>query len=471
MKKQLVAILISSVLGILLSGVVMAENSEQHPYPQSYDGWRMGVQTWSFRKFTLFEAIDKTRSLGLGYIQAYPGQKVSDKINKGFGPDLSPQQRQEVKAKLNETGIKIFAFGVTGISTDEAKAGKLFEFAKEMGIETIASEPKLKQFDLIDELCQKHKIKLAIHNHPKASRYWNPDTVLKACQGRSKWIGACADVGHWVRSDLNPVECLKKLEGRIHDVHIKEIDKGHDVVWGTGQARIEGVLKELHRQNFKGTFSIEYEYNWNNNVPEIRQSVDYFNSVAATLKPTGWKPLFDGNLSNAVFKPNSWVVEDGQLIRKGGGDIWTDAKYSNFVLDLEFKLEKGTNSGIFLRTAKRSWLPWAEVQIEDSYGKPVSKHICGGIFDIKEPSVNAVKPAGQWNRMTITAMDSKIRVILNHQLTLNIDLEKWTEPHKNPDGTKNKFDIAYKDLPRKGWIGLQDHGQNVWFRNIRIKEL
>ena len=124
-----------------------------------------------------------------------------------------------------------------------------------------------------------------------------------------------------------------------------------------------------------------------------------------------------------------------------------------------------------MRAAKHSWLPWAEVQIEDTYGKPVSKHICGGIFDIKEPAVNAVKPPGQWNRMTITAMDSKIRVILNHQLTLDIDLEKWTEPHKNPDGAKNKFDVAYKDLPRKGWIGFQDHGQNVWFRNIRIKEL
>ncbi len=471
MKNRFVTTLISSVLGMLLSGVVMAENPEQHPCPQSYDGWRMGVQTWSFKKFTLFEAIDKTRSLGLEYIQAYPGQKVSDKINKGFGPDLSPQQREKVKAKLKETGIKIFAFGVTGISGDEAKAGKLFEFAKEMGIETIVSEPNLKQFDLIDKLCQKYNIKLAVHNHPKPSRYWNPDTVLKACQGRSKWIGACADVGHWVRSGLDPVECLKKLEGRIHDVHIKEIDKGHDVIWGTGQARIEGILKELHRQNFKGTFSIEYEYHWNNNVPEIRQSVDYFNSVAAALKPTGWKPLFDSDLSNAVFKSNSWVVEDGQLIRKGGGDIWTDAKYSNFVLDFEFKLDKGTNSGIFLRAAEHSWLPWVEVQLEDSYGKPVSKHICGGIFDIKEPSVNAVKPVGQWNRMTITAMDSKIHVILNHQLTLNIDLEKWTEPHKNPDGTKNKFDIAYKDLPRKGWISFQDHGQNVWFRNIRIKEL
>ena len=85
--------------------------------------------------------------------------------------------------------------------------------------------------------------------------------------------------------------------------------------------------------------------------------------------------------------------------------------------------------------------------------------------------MNAVKPAGQWNRMTITAKSSKICVVLNNQPILDIDLDDWTEPHKNPDGTKNKFGIAYKDLPREGWIGFQDHGFPVWYRNIKIKEL
>jgi sugar phosphate isomerase/epimerase len=251
---------------------------------EAYDGWRLGVQTWSFKKFTLFEALDKTRSLGLNWIQAYPGQKVSSEINVKFGPDLTAEQRQKVKGKLKDTGIGIFAFGVTKIPKDEAEARKLFEFAKDMGIETIASEPEMDQFDLIDRLCKEYRIKLAIHNHPKPSKYWNPDTVLAACKGRSKWIGACTDVGHWVRSGLDPVECLKKLQGRIHDVHIKEIDDGHDVVWGTGEGRIKGVLEELHRQGYEGTFSIEYEYHWDNNVPYIRKSVDYFNSIASKLK-------------------------------------------------------------------------------------------------------------------------------------------------------------------------------------------
>jgi len=464
-------ILMFLILAVSLISMATAECPKTHPKTDVYRGWKLGVQTWSFRKFTLFEAIDKTRSLGLDAIQAFPGQQISKEIDVQFGHGLTAKQRQQVKAKLQETNMSIVAFGVVGIPENEAEARKLFEFAKEMGIGTLTSEPKAEQFDLIDNLCREYQIKLAIHNHPKPSHYWNPDTVLQMCEGRSEWIGACTDVGHWVRSGLDPIECLKKLEGRIHDIHIKEIDQGQDVVWGTGQGRIKGILDELHKQGYQGTFSIEYEHNWDNNVPEIRKSVAYFNSVASQLKPTGWKRLFDDELSNAVFKEDGWVVDDGVLALKGGGDIWTKGKYSDFVLDFEFKLDEQTNSGVFLRAGEHTWLPWVEVQVEDSFGKPVTKHICGGIFDIKEPAINAVKPVGQWNRMTIVAKDSKVCVILNNEPLVDIDLNNWTESGRNPDGTKNKFDIAYKDLPRTGWIGFQDHGQDVWYRNIKIKKL
>jgi sugar phosphate isomerase/epimerase len=461
-----------TVLSFITTGLLQAASPKEHADPQAYDGWRLGVQTWSFNRFTLFETIDKTRSLGLNWIQAYPGQKISDTLTAGFDQNLSPEQRQQVKDKLAEAGIGIFAFGVTSISRDEAEARKLFEFAKDMGIETLASEPDAEQFDLIDKLCSEYKINLAIHNHPKPTKYWNPDTVLSMCQGRSKWIGACVDVGHWVRSGLDPVECLKKLEGRIQDVHIKEIDDGHDVVWGTGQGRIKSILEELHRQGYQGTFSIEYEYNWDNNVPEIRQSIAYFNTVASALKPTGWKDLFDPALSNADFQEKGWFWEDGVLtVVKGSKDIWTRAQYGDFVLDFEFKTAQGSNSGVFLRAGNHEWLPWVEVQVADTYSQPISRHICGGIYDIKEPASNAVRPVGQWNRMTITQKGSRLWVVLNNQPVIDIDLNDWTEAHKNPDGSANKFDIAYKDLPREGFIGLQDHGTDVWYRNIKIKEL
>ena len=130
-------------------------------------------------------------------------------------------------------------------------------------------------------------INVAIHDHPKPSHYWNPDTVLKVCQGRSQRIGACADTGHWARSGLNPIECLKKLKGRIISFHFKDLNKlgpdAHDVPWGTGVCDVKGMLAEIRRQKIKAVFSIEYEYNWGNALPEIAQSVAYFDKVAAEL--------------------------------------------------------------------------------------------------------------------------------------------------------------------------------------------
>lgn len=458
---------------LTLSAAIQAETP--HPATDVYDGWRLGTQAWSFNRFTFFEAVDKTRELGLNWIQAYPGQRVSPQIDAQMGFDLPGEIREQIKAKLAEANVSIAAFGVVGVPRQEAQARRLFEFAKAMGIEVIVSEPAEDQFDLIDTLCQEYEIKLAVHNHPRPSHYWNPDTVLKVVEGRSKWLGACADVGHWVRSGLDPVECLKKLQGRIHDIHIKEIDTnvGHDVVWGTGQGRIKGILEELHRQGYKGTFAIEYEHSWDNNVPLIRRSVAYFNEVASSLNPSGWKSVFKSDLSNADFEPESWAFQDGVLELKGGGDIWTKAQYGDFLLDFDFKVGPRANSGVFLRAANHEWLPWVEVQVGDTYGQDVSRHICGALFDVQAPSVNAVKPAGQWNRMTIWAQGPKIKVALNNRMIIDVNLDDWTEAGRNPDGSRNKFDIAYKDLPRMGFLGFQDHrdGTKVWYRNLKIKEL
>lgn len=251
-------------------------------------GWRLGCQAYSFNRFTFFEAIQKTASLGLHYIEAYPGQRLSpSKPGVRTDPSLSAADRREVKKRLADAGIRLVNFGVTGLSKDEAANRRTFDFAKDMGIETIVSEPPFDAFELIDRLCAEYAINVAIHNHPKPSRYWNSDTVLKVCQGRSKRIGACADTGHWMRSGLNPVEQLKKLQGRIITFHFKDLNKygrgAHDVPWGTGKGNVKAMLTEIHRQGLKAVFSIEYEHNWLHSLPEIAQSVAYFDQVAAEL--------------------------------------------------------------------------------------------------------------------------------------------------------------------------------------------
>ena len=190
---------------------------------------------------------------------------------------------------------------------------------------------------------------------------------------------------------------------------------------------------------------------------------------------TGWKDLFVPYLANAVVNPGAWVMEDGELSAKDGSTIWTKESYGNFVLDLEFKVSKGANSGVFLRAGDiKDVLSAFEIQIHENtdgtkYG------MVGALYDAKPPGKNMAKPVGEWNRYTITFQDSRLSLVFNGEQVMNIDLNDWSEAHKNPDGTQNKFAIPLKDFARAGPVGLQGlHGRErapVWFRNMKIKVL
>jgi len=272
-------------------------------------GWRLGVQAYTYRGVTFFEAIDKASALGIHYIEAYSRQKVGKRFgNAVTGPEMSDKVVAAVKAKLKSAGVKLVCYGVVRLSNNEAACRKMFDFARKMGIETIVSEPPENAFELIDKLCEEYGINVAIHNHPKPSHYWSPEAVLKACKGRSKRIGACADTGHWARSGLDPVECLRKLEGRIISFHLKDIagkpaaakapaktarkapKKGkkpkrakiHDVPFGTGVCDMDAILAEMKRQGVKAVFSIEYEDQRNLDA-DMAKCVKYWNAKTAEL--------------------------------------------------------------------------------------------------------------------------------------------------------------------------------------------
>jgi len=251
-------------------------------------GWRLGCQAYSFKRFTFFEAVDKTALLGLKVIEMYPGQPMSpDRRDIRVGVGMPPDAEKAVLEKLQSAGIKLTNYGVCGLPNDEKASRETFEFARRMGIETLVSEPPFEAFELLDKLAEEYKINVAIHNHPKPSRYWDPETVLKVCKDRSPRIGACADTGHWMRSEIKPVEAIRLLEGRIISFHFKDLNKygpgAHDVPWGTGQADVRAILKEVRRQKIQAVFSIEYEHNWENSLPEIAQCVEFFDKVAAEL--------------------------------------------------------------------------------------------------------------------------------------------------------------------------------------------
>jgi len=222
-------------------------------------GMKLSLQCYTYRALTFFEAVDKAARLGVKYIEIYPGQKIQPGSEEKISKNMSDEDNAAVLKKLADAGgLKLVAYGVDGVATDEAGARKEFEWAKKMGIKVLVTETTPN--DVHEKLTQEYNIRFALHNHPQS---WAPDHVLKACEGKNKLIGSCSDLGHWQRRAWVPTEQLKKLEGRVEHLHFKDLNalalNAHDVPWGTGKGDPKGCLEELKRQGFQGCMSIEYE--------------------------------------------------------------------------------------------------------------------------------------------------------------------------------------------------------------------
>lgn len=204
------------------------------------------------------------------------------------------------------------------------------------------------------------------------------------------------------------------------------------------------------------------------------------NTLTAQEKAAGWKLLFDGKSFDnwACTAPGSkgWVVDNGAIFYnvQGGGMMYSKERYGDFELKIDFMVDRGTNSGIFFR-----WDNLAdpvqtgiEMQVLDSAAdNPPGKHSCGAIYDVLAPSENPMKPAMEWNTALIRCKGQYVSVTLNGKHIIQMDLNRYKEPHKNIDGTGNKFSTAYAKMAREGHIGLQDHGGKVWYKNVKIRKL
>jgi len=264
-------------------------------------GFVVGCQAWTFNHFTVFEAIDKTAEAGGKVIEFFPGQKLSPEQSDVLfsheparGTDrkkptekLSDEEAkavwEKVKAKLAEKHITPVAYGVVGIPKEEAGARKIFEFAKYFGIRVINTE-SVDAIDTFEPLVKEYDIKVGFHDHPKRPdhpdyKMWDPEYILSVVKDRDPRIGSCADTGHWVRSGLKPVDCLRILKGRIVASHLKDLNvplpSGHDVPWGQGVSDVPGILEEYKAQGFEGPISVEYEYHQEDNLAEAKECIDY----------------------------------------------------------------------------------------------------------------------------------------------------------------------------------------------------
>jgi len=238
-------------------------------------GWRLGVQSYTFRGVSFMDALDRTAALGLKYVEAYPGHKLGGGLSGSIG-SMNDETKKKVLDRCKELGISIVCVGVIGVPKDEAGAKAFFQNWKDLGVENIVTETNL---PFLDKLCDEMQMNIAFHNHPSS---WPPEKVLEASKGRSKRIGACADNGHWMRRGLVPLECIKQLEGRIISFHFKDLNaQKKDVPWGTGTGDVKKQLELLHSQGFKGVFSIEYESNLS--MDALAQCVKYFNDCAKEI--------------------------------------------------------------------------------------------------------------------------------------------------------------------------------------------
>ncbi len=270
-----------------LASVAMAAvlHVPAEPIPDAYkqNGFAIGAQAYSFNRFSVFEAIEKTAEAGGKVIEFYPGQKLTkDEPSVRWNHNSPEDVIARVEQKLKEHGIKAVNYGVVS-GKDQAEWQQIFQFAKRQKLYGVTTE-QVDKLDIIEPLVKEFDIRVGIHDHPRrindpSYRVWDPHYIVEVTKNRDSRIGACADTGHWQTSGLDPLYCIKVLKGRVISAHMKdktEFGGGqHDVPYGTGVGRMGLVLDELKKQGFEGNISVEYEYNWDHSVPEVKQCIDF----------------------------------------------------------------------------------------------------------------------------------------------------------------------------------------------------
>jgi sugar phosphate isomerase/epimerase len=256
---------------------------------RSQSNWQLSIQTWTFHKFSFLESVEKADSLGIKYLEVYPGQPVGGGMPGTFSYTLDKDARDKLKQYLSYKKIKVVAIGVVDkYYYTKENLEEFFAFAKYMGISFITAEPEWEDLDEFNRLAGKYKVRVALHCHPRPySHYWHPDSTVKAMKGR-KNIGAWPDIGHWARNGVNILEAMKKTEGKIWGLHFKDVKefdnvKSEDTLFGKGICDLPAVLRELKRQKFNGVISMEYEANETNNMEDMRKNKTFYEEEITKL--------------------------------------------------------------------------------------------------------------------------------------------------------------------------------------------
>lgn len=231
-------------------------------------GPKLGIQLYSLRGLKRDDALKAAAEIGFEQVEFYSGM---------LALNASDEEIAATKKQVADLGMSISAHGVNRFTKDATENRKIFEFAQKLGIPCISADPDLDSFDSLNDLVKEFDIRIAIHNHGPGHRYNKAIDVLRVIESRDERIGACADLGHYIRSGQNAPEVIRLLKGRLYGIHLKDFaemkDKTKGVILGKGHLNVEEVLTELQDAKFpaNGALSLEYEENPQDPLADIRE--------------------------------------------------------------------------------------------------------------------------------------------------------------------------------------------------------
>ena len=254
----------------------------------AFNGFKVGAQSYTFRKFNLEQAVKKIADAGLHYVEFYNGHVP---LNS------TPEQIKAVQSLCKDNGITPLAFGVESFTKNHDANKKKFEFAAALGVKSLSADPEPDSFDSLDKLCEEYKIAIAIHPHGPSGgtnrhRWWSAEVILKAVKNHNALIGTCLDTGHIIRmaqlgETLDPAQQIKEMGDRNFGIHLKDHDNKRktDVIYGKdgGVLDVVSVLKALRDVKFQGLISIEYEAKENEPSEDVKACVAIIKESAKKL--------------------------------------------------------------------------------------------------------------------------------------------------------------------------------------------
>lgn len=262
-RRKFLGVAAGAAVGLGAGRLVQAAGSSN----EKFGGFNVGLQSYTLRNFKVDRALEEIKKMDLHGVEMFDAH---------FSSKSSDADIQAMKSKTEGLGIKILGHGVNPFTKDHDANRRWFEFAKKAGIRNLSANPSEDAFDSLDKLCEEYQIRIAIHNHGPGARYDKVSDVLTAIKGRHPLIGACADLGHYIRSAEDPVRVINLLEGRLYGIHLKDFadqkDKTKGVILGQGHLDTLAVFKALRKVNFPsdGCLVLEYEENPQDPIAEVQ---------------------------------------------------------------------------------------------------------------------------------------------------------------------------------------------------------